>query len=560
MPKCYSYIRFSRPEQLRGDSLRRQSEKADEWAAERGLVIDESIHDLGVSGFRGANRTKGALGAFLKLVEQGRIEKGSYLVIESLDRFGRDKIRQVMPSFLEVINAGIIIVTLADGGKELSAERVDKEPMAIFGAIMVMMRANDESETKAFRLKQSWNAKRASGKVITTRVPGWLKVVVVDGERRIEPIPERVEIVRRIFTETNAGYGRRQIAMRLNREGKPAFVSKDGWHPSYIQKLLEGRAVLGEYQAYRRGDDGVRRPVGMPVPDYFPAIVTEKEFVNANRAKEGRKTLKGLPGKGVTNLLRGLARCGCGASMTRENKGVRGGGAFLVCSNASRGAGCENVRRWKVEDAERIVLRGVSTLDIATLLRTEDDVDPAARTEGDVVRSIEDTKARRERIYDAVERGDEGASDRGKILSARIKALEAELAAMRVEAAKRKTEPSPEQRRRRLAELFERLDAGDEADVADLRTRIAQELRSTLKRVEFTSHQVNLIYPITAARGPAMRIKDRTELVVNAYDDDPLYVADRQAEAVVDDEDEMAAKAQTAAFFRRREKTARRGS
>lgn len=33
MPKCYSYIRFSRPEQMRGDSLRRQGEAADKWAA-----------------------------------------------------------------------------------------------------------------------------------------------------------------------------------------------------------------------------------------------------------------------------------------------------------------------------------------------------------------------------------------------------------------------------------------------------------------------------------------------------------------------------------------------
>ncbi|GJE49732.1 hypothetical protein GOFOIKOB_2772 [Methylobacterium tardum] len=58
MPKCYSYIRFSRPEQLRGDSLRRQSEAADKWAADHGMVIDESIQDLGVSSFRGLNRIK----------------------------------------------------------------------------------------------------------------------------------------------------------------------------------------------------------------------------------------------------------------------------------------------------------------------------------------------------------------------------------------------------------------------------------------------------------------------------------------------------------------------
>lgn len=435
-----------------------------------------------------------------------------------------------MPSFLEVINAGIVIVTLANG-EELSAERVDKEPMAIFGALMVMVRANEESQTKSDRLKQSWGAKRASGAVITSRVPGWLKVEVVDGKRKIVEIPERVEIVRRIFIETNAGYGRRQIALRLNLAGKPAFVSKAGWHPSYIQKLLEGRAVLGEYQAFKRGDDGVRRPVGMPVADYYPAIISEKDFVSANLAKEGRTTLKGLPGKGVTNLLRGLARCGCGANMSRENKGARGGGAYLVCSNASRGVGCENLRRWKVEDAERIVLRGVSNLNVATILRKDDVVVPAARTEADVVRLIEDTKARRERVYDAVERGDDGASSRALALSVKLKGLEAELAEFRLVSARWAAEPSPDQRRRRIAELLARLDNDGEEELADLRTRIGQELRSILKRVAFSRHQVDIVYPMTAARGPAAAWPGRKEIVITAFDDDPIYLAEMAAEA-----------------------------
>jgi DNA invertase Pin-like site-specific DNA recombinase len=55
MPKCYSYIRFSRPEQMRGDSLRRQTEAAEKWAAENGLVIDQSLTDLGLSAYRGLN-------------------------------------------------------------------------------------------------------------------------------------------------------------------------------------------------------------------------------------------------------------------------------------------------------------------------------------------------------------------------------------------------------------------------------------------------------------------------------------------------------------------------
>jgi len=38
-PIAYSYIRFSTPEQLKGDSLRRQLEKSQNYADEHGLDL-----------------------------------------------------------------------------------------------------------------------------------------------------------------------------------------------------------------------------------------------------------------------------------------------------------------------------------------------------------------------------------------------------------------------------------------------------------------------------------------------------------------------------------------
>lgn len=52
MPTAYSYVRFSRPEQLRGDSLRRRPQAAEAWADKQGLELDESLTDLGVSAYR----------------------------------------------------------------------------------------------------------------------------------------------------------------------------------------------------------------------------------------------------------------------------------------------------------------------------------------------------------------------------------------------------------------------------------------------------------------------------------------------------------------------------
>jgi hypothetical protein len=89
---AYSYLRFSRPEQAAGDSLRRQRAKLDDWLARNPHTkLDDGLtyQDKGTSGFTGKHREnpdRNALALFLQHVENGRVAKGSYLVVESLDR------------------------------------------------------------------------------------------------------------------------------------------------------------------------------------------------------------------------------------------------------------------------------------------------------------------------------------------------------------------------------------------------------------------------------------------------------------------------------------------
>src|SRR6516162_6489361 len=122
MPKpkqatAYSYIRFSHPDQAKGDSLRRQTAKRDAWLKKTGAVLDTalSLQDKGVSAFTGehrANPERHALAAFLELVKQGRIAKGSYLIVESLDRLSREHIRPALTLLLNLIDSGIRVVQL----------------------------------------------------------------------------------------------------------------------------------------------------------------------------------------------------------------------------------------------------------------------------------------------------------------------------------------------------------------------------------------------------------------------------------------------------------------
>ena len=124
-PKAYSYLRFSTPEQLKGDSLRRQSEAVRAYADRHDLELsEENFEDLGLSAFRGRNMVEGSLGVFVEAVKSGRIKPGSVLLVESIDRLSRDRIMAALGRFSDILGLGVDIVTLTDG-RRYSAESLD---------------------------------------------------------------------------------------------------------------------------------------------------------------------------------------------------------------------------------------------------------------------------------------------------------------------------------------------------------------------------------------------------------------------------------------------------
>ncbi len=140
--KAYSYVRFSTPQQALGDSLRRQTEKAERYAIEHGLTLDTDLKmtDAGVSAFRGKNATTGALGGFLRAVENNHVPPGSYLLIENIDRLSRDHVLEAQTIFSQLILSGIIIVTLTNG-EVYSRQRLNEEPYAMLMIVLEQIRA-----------------------------------------------------------------------------------------------------------------------------------------------------------------------------------------------------------------------------------------------------------------------------------------------------------------------------------------------------------------------------------------------------------------------------------
>lgn len=368
-PKVFSYLRFSTPEQAMGDSKRRQVEAARDWAEERGLTLDDELADEGVSGFRGANtRDDAALGSFLAAVQAGDVPRGSILVVESLDRLSRDFILEAQNVLTSLLIAGITVVTLGDR-REYSRESVNANPTDLLVSMLVLMRANEESETKAKRLRASWVAKRrdaaACGKRMTATCPAWLEAS--SNGTGFLVLPDRAAVVRRIFTETLAGKGQHKIAADLTAEGVPTWRGGTGWHRTYVRKIVDNPAVIGDLIPHvterLSGGGVVRRPVGDPVRGYYPPVIDMETWTRARAVVGGRRTTA-TSGRGrhagqpVRHLLAGVATCPvCEGTMTRVSKGPGGGRAFLVCAKAKRGAGCV-YRSVPVEVVEKALLGG----------------------------------------------------------------------------------------------------------------------------------------------------------------------------------------------------------
>jgi len=156
--KAYSYIRFSSPQQLKGDSLRRQLEASRAYAEAHDMILDDSLRDIGVSAFKGKNATEGALKKFIELLEAGRIEKVSVLILESLDRLSRQQVFTALGLFSSILSAGIEIVTLADN-QHYTAASINDVGQIMFSLIS-MSRSHEESAVKSKRLAASWENRR----------------------------------------------------------------------------------------------------------------------------------------------------------------------------------------------------------------------------------------------------------------------------------------------------------------------------------------------------------------------------------------------------------------
>lgn len=300
LPVATPYARTSHPEQRKGGGLIRQTSGETrtalaEFCALYGFQPSKRVLvDDGVSAFEGLNATPNhELGKFLAEANRGLVPRGSCLVLENYDRLSRQNPWAAIGLVNDLRQLGIHVGRL-DRMKLLRYDSTDAGDF--FEAAVEFMRGNSESAAKSDRNGKAWRRKRdaarESKELLTAQIPAWVRLRDEDGGTEL--IPERAEAVRRIFALAAAGHGYGSIVGRL--KGTPPFTAREEyiddrgkrrfraprgavygagrWTIPYVSRILNDRRALGECQPRGKG----RKADGPPVPDYFPAAVTQAEW------------------------------------------------------------------------------------------------------------------------------------------------------------------------------------------------------------------------------------------------------------------------------------------
>lgn len=338
MPLAFSYSRFSSAAQQGNDSLRRQRDLAEKYVLdhpEYNLTLDDDhfLVDEGLSAYSGKHSKVGALGRFLRLVEDGEVPTDSWLLVESLDRLSRQAPLKALSQLQGIVEEGITIATLQDG-RLFNKDNLNSDGgLSLLMVVMESVRSHTESQTKGKRVAAAWKAKRnaiADGVPLTKSVPFWINK---DNPKLL--IEDRAALVRHIYEWFEGGLSVTGIIKRLNDAGiEPPSARLDRWSIPTISKLLDGHQTKGTLVS-RTGD---------VFEGYYAAAVDPElwERVQLIRARKKSTRVGVDTSKRGVYPISGLCECACGRGtawiMGRTDR--TGAKVHYVRCGAARDGGC----------------------------------------------------------------------------------------------------------------------------------------------------------------------------------------------------------------------------
>src|SRR5262249_33905805 len=198
--------------------------------------------------------------------------------------------------------------------------------------IMELSRGHSESRMKSERNGAAWAEKKRRARCgepqrptermgegshfLTRCLPAWVE----EQNSQLKLVPKRAAVVKRIFQLAAHGYGRKLIAGKLIQDGVPPMTSVGHWNGSYVGAILADRRAVGELQPKQKHG---RKKDGPPIPDYYPAAVSEEEWLAAQAGVAQPRKNPGRTGAGdFVNIFAGLLKDALG------NNGSGGGDSY----------------------------------------------------------------------------------------------------------------------------------------------------------------------------------------------------------------------------------------
>lgn len=485
--RVYSYLRFSDPKQALGSSADRQLQYAQRWASTHMMELDQSLSlkDEGLSAYHQRHVKQGALGVFLRAVDEGRIPEGSVLVVEGLDRLSRAEPIQAQAQLAQIINAGLTVVTASDG-REYNRASLKAQPMDLVYSLLVMIRAHEESDTKSKRVKaairrqcEGWMSGSYRGLVRNGKDPQWLRW----NGQAWEFIPERLAAVNAALQLYRQGVGATRAVKILREQGH--MLTDWGIAGQQLYRLVRLPALRGAKRVSVDGEDYL-------LEEYYPRVLTDEEFAELQDLagqryrRRGKGDIVGI----ITGI--GITTCGyCGTALVAQNLMSRAGAdgrladghRRLHCTSYSKNAGCGAGGSCSVVPVERALLEYCTDqMNLQRLFEPADDTQAIRQQLAAARQQLVETDRQLQRITEAL-LSDEGAAPiaflrKARELEARLSEQQGEVARLEREQAGQVVHHSPAS-----AELWHELADRALAMDAEAREQVRQLVLDTFRQI-----------------------------------------------------------------------------
>ncbi|TIR42679.1 MAG: hypothetical protein E5X64_04390, partial [Mesorhizobium sp.] len=189
-------------------------------------------------------------------------------------------------------------------------------------------------------------------------------------DRDSNELNERADDARLIFELAKEGHGQQAIAQILNTRGIPSSAGNT-WSQVVVGDVLRSPATYG--CLVLKGEE---------VPGYFPALISETEWLATRQRTKAR--LHGRQVGRTSNLFSRMVHCGhCGSPMvlTSSKKGGVSWGYFICTGKTFKRTGC-TAPNWRYDQFERELLDRVGFLAVPV---------PQDQSAPDLSRELEET-------------------------------------------------------------------------------------------------------------------------------------------------------------------------